>query len=328
MSRGGTDFHLPRGYEGFPAKEKLDWLWTTLIEATRYDDRELPALKGPARSDYLAIMSMLLRRKVLARTLVDPSDLMAPGRPKFIHTQGTVARVELAIDEDSPYTGLLASGAVTPGLCRFSLASPPGSPPQYTPGMGLKLLVDGQASCNVVAMNHVNGQGDDHDLFRLPFTTSLDYPSFKELHPGPKFTRLFFKQVSYDTSAQSLRHLAAVRPDGAAEERVRCPHHLAFRPAAEVAGTFAGRAFEDYRRTLARIPATEDHPVTLYEVDGVQVDGTAHPIGRLVARSPFVASAAGERLHFRHVQEPELQKPAVEQAQKLIDASQRRGSIR
>ena len=82
----------------------------------------------------------------------------------------------------------------------------------------------------------------------------------------------------------------------------RRPGRLVFHPHADVRRLFRRRADEDFRDTLARI----DEGTVLYDVVAVN-DETAEPdrvIGQIRLLDRFTTSAGGDRLFFRHVQDP------------------------
>ena len=71
------------------------------------------------------------------------------GRRKYIHSVGNVGKVKFVAAEGSPYTGAFAGNDNV--LIRFSSAKglAPGS---FTPGFGIKFMLDGRKSSNFVAM--------------------------------------------------------------------------------------------------------------------------------------------------------------------------------
>jgi hypothetical protein len=77
------------------------------------------------------------------------------------------------------------------------------------------------------------------------------------------------------------------------------PDRLVFHPTPEARQIFAGRAGVDFRLVLAEVPLG----TPLYEIEGVQDSGSAH-VGLLRTTTPFVSSDGGDRLFFRHVQDP------------------------
>ena len=80
---------------------------------------------------------------------------------------------------DHDYTGIFNGGADY-GYVRFSTATPPDTvTPNMKPGMGVKLLRDGQDSANFVSMYSVDGQ-DTLNFFAKQWSNHI--PKFKD--PG------------------------------------------------------------------------------------------------------------------------------------------------
>jgi hypothetical protein len=94
-------------------------------------------------------------------TMTQVGDQMPKGslygtRDKYIHTEGTIATVQLTSTENHPFTGVF-QGA-DHGIIRLSFAAEPNAKKKNTtPGMGLKFLRDGMDSVNLVAMYSVDG---------------------------------------------------------------------------------------------------------------------------------------------------------------------------
>jgi hypothetical protein len=304
----------PEGYEGWTADQKGTWLWETAVLGTEHVPSALPPLRLPFQDRPVAEIGVVTRTAELDKALSRTSDLMEPGRPKVIHALGAVARVELETDRDSPFTGLLApppdGGAH--GLIRLSLVARVVGRAAFTPGFGLKLFIDGKPSADLLGMNHVVGQGRDFDLFSNTMTTDLS-EEHGELRPPQRVMGMLFRRVSHQPRRLVVTHLARQFRDGAAVADPVGPRRLVFQPTAHAKRVFAGQAGVDFRRVLAEVPTG----TALYDVEGLGSldegpipDG---PVGVIRTVSPFVSSDGGDRLFFRHVQDPGDRKlgPAV-----------------
>jgi hypothetical protein len=291
-------FVTPADYEGRKATEKLEWM-RTLMEETKYTPVTRPDLSvaGP-----VVMAGIAARREVLARSFDRTGDLMEPTRPKIIHQQGSVGVVTLEVDEGSPFTGLLASPPVGGGrgLLRMSLAIPPKGKAAFTPGFGLKILIDGRPSVDVLAMNHTVGQGRDFNMFSNTFTHDLR-DTHKELRPPHKFMDLFFSRASIQPRRLIADEFVSVTSAGDTIAQPMAPRRLVFVPDAVVRKQFRTREPIDFREALERV----EPGATLYEVQAIGDDGEPSPIGRIVLEESFVASAGGDRLFFRHPVAPE-----------------------
>ncbi len=289
----------PAEFRAWTASEKLAWTRRELLEASVYSPTTRPDLQmgGP-----LQMLRVAGRRRTLSRTLERRADTMEPDRPKIIHTCGAVGSVELVMAPSSTYTGVLAppptGGAI--GVMRLSLAVPPSGRRSVTPGLGLKLFVDGDDSLDLLAMNHTVGQGRDTNLFSNTFTHDLR-SEHAELRPPQKIMGFFFKRVVAEPRWLSIDHLSAVDRRGAMVRSPRTPDRLVFRPHPDVRTVFRGAALVDFRDTLARI----ESGAGLYSVEAVSAGGEVETIGTLRLIEPFVSSIGGDRLFFRHHVAPE-----------------------
>ena len=291
----------PPGYEQWSADQKLTWLWDDLVLGTAHEATTLPDLRLPFQARPLAEIAVVTRKAELEKALDRTEDLMEPGRPKVIHAFGAVAAVELETDAASPCTGLLApppeGGAV--GLLRMSLVAKVVGKAAVTPAFGLKLLIDGRPSADVLAMNHVVGQGRDFDLFSNTMTNDLS-DEHRELRPPQRIMSVLFNRISRRPRRLVCTHLVDQRRDGSPVDRPLEPRRLVFHPTRAARGVFEGQAGVDFRRVLHdRVP----EGTVLYDVEALGVSGATR-IGALRTRSPFVSSDGGDRLYFRHVQDP------------------------
>jgi len=238
--------------------------------------------------------------KVLTRT----SDLMEPGRPKFIHARGAVAQVDLETKSDSPFSGLLSpmpkGGAA--GLLRVSQVARADGDAAVTPAIALKLLIDEKPSADVLAMNHTVGQGRDFNPFTNPMTNDLT-ETHEELRAAQRLMSFFFKLISFQPRRMVSTHLAEQFRDGANAANPVAPDRLEFRATDEAKAAFDGRAGVDFRIVLTDLePGT-----TLYEITGI-TNGRVSPVASLKMGTKFVSSDGGDRLFFRHVHDPDDQR--------------------
>ena len=148
-------------------------------------------------------------------------------RYKYIHTVGTVGRVQWRDLGGHPYTGIFAGASS--GFVRLSQANEPSPPaPGTAPGMGLKFLRDGRDSANLVAMYSVDGQ-DSWNFFKNNFTNHIAAGSLALLPVSIKFSEAtnYIQQVG-------LSEWASHAEDGTAASTPTFPFMLRFRPSGEV----------------------------------------------------------------------------------------------
>jgi hypothetical protein len=292
----------PDDYGNWTADQKLAWLWDGLISRSTFTPVDLPDLAVPPLSQIPSRAKIVFSTTELSKTLEYTDDLLPAGRPKVIHEFGSAACINMTIGPNSPYTGLLAPGRTSIGLVRMSLAAPPGLRKSFIPGAGLKFLVDGQPSLDLVAVNHTNGQGRNHNLFANPMSHDIT-DGHNELRLPQRIMAALFRRVSPETRRLRVDHLTLWNGQGHREQHPVTPRRLIFRPRVEAARLFRRHPGEDFRITLRRLGG--DSP--LFDVvaeDDVYPEPT--PIGSISCTSKFVASAGGDRLFFRHwIGEPE-----------------------
>lgn len=301
----------PPGHATRTAAEKAAWLWDDLITGTAHPPSALPPLRLPFQHRPLAELAVVTKPTELDKALTRTDDLMEAGRPKVIHARGAVAMVELIADEASPFTGLLGppptGGAI--GLVRLSLVAKVVGKAAVTPGMGLKLLIDGGPSADLLAMNHVVGQGRDFDLFSNTMTNDLS-EAHDEIRPPQKVMGALFRRVSERPRRLEVTHLTGQHRDGSSVADPVTPRRLVFHPTDEARRIFVGQAGVDFRRVLAEVPAG----TPLFAVEGLTgpppgrdpngrpLPSAGSPVGTLRTTTSFVSSDGGDRLYFRHVQ--------------------------
>ena len=295
----------PPQYRSRSAASKADWLWNELILPTSHPSAELPALEIPIKDHPVSDARIVLSTSKLRETLERDDDLMPVGRRKVIHHRGSVALVELETLDESPFSGLLGAppdgGAI--GLIRISIVGRVFGKAAFTPAFGLKLLVDGHASADLVAMNHTVGQGRDFDVFSNTMTNDLT-EEHRELRSAQRLMSRLFSRVSREPRRVLTTHMTGQTRDGNPVGVVTSPRRLVFHPTRDAKAIFPGHAGVDFRRVLAGVPAG----TPLYDVEGLTgAPGTSDGalIGRIRSTTGFVSSDGGDRLFFRHVQPPD-----------------------
>lgn len=270
---------LPADWQGRTATAKLASLWNEFILPTEFS--HLPAHESRFPR---------LSKTYLAQSFDHVGDEMPAGHKRVLHLRGSVAMAEWRAAPGIPYTGLYRGASSV--LLRISSGGSPSSS-NFVPGMGVKLLVDGTPSANIQVMNSVDGQGNNHDVFALPFTNHIP-PARSWL---VKLGALLFRRVKDDPYDLPVRHLALREADGTVQEAPLSPDKLLFIPGPDVPRRTDPQSSVDFREDLARIPAN----TTLYNIFSVDGSGALSPLGQLVTHSRFVASEwADERLFFQH----------------------------
>lgn len=135
--------------------------------------------------------------KSLRPTFDRKCEMFEEPETKMVHALGTLAAGRLIVyprlktldsndkatgEVDNPFTGLLqyqGNENGIPLLLRFSIANPVGGTIEvggksllleFIPGLGIKFLVDGKRSIDLVAMESLAGQGSDQNYFKYEFS--------------------------------------------------------------------------------------------------------------------------------------------------------------
>lgn len=276
---------LPQDYESKSADDKLRVLWNDRILPTQYTTTLAPwPFVG------LGVLKKLLVAD-LTVSLDRTADEMPPGRPKIVHSLGSVVKIEFIADASSPYTGMYKGGV---GLARLSLAQEPGTN-AFTPGIALKLLADGKPSENILAMLSIDGQGTNFDFFANTFSNVIP----NAVGFGSKLVVGVFSKASNTPGHLDVNGFAMRDRKGRSVASPVAPEQLQFVPAASVKAVPRRNSPDvDFRVDLAAIP----EGTTLYEVFAVRTIGERPVrIGAIVTRSPVTASRFGdEALFFKH----------------------------
>ena len=144
-------------------------------------------------------------------------------RQKYIHSVGTVGKVELVL-QDNSYSGLFQGANY--GIVRISLANEPSADVLNTaPGLGLKFLRDGVESASLVAMYGVEGQ-DSWNIFKNTWTNHIP--------PVPATGALAALGAKFATATPFIQYVglsdwAQMGESGMAESEVNYPFKLIFK---------------------------------------------------------------------------------------------------
>ena len=247
------------------------------------------------------------------------SDQLPKNRPKTVHTQGLVAHVEWEVaDNDLGYTALFDEGSDTVVMRISETNNLFDDSDGLTPSIGLKFLIDGQESYNIVAMESFVASGDwnffDPNLTnRLkPFNTDneaeyiMDQTARKKMVEGNQ--RPF---------ATSISHIAQMRNDGSTldNEDVKVPYQIYFKAPDNLKGDLTdeqkfdadGNQIHWIDDVLSRVNEGD----VIYEVyaqtepifpgEDPEMDDKLEMIANIRLKSPLIMSKwADENLFFQH----------------------------
>lgn len=286
----------PDGYEQMSGCDKQRFLWEENILPTEYRDK--PGLNFGGWREVLAFLKSPTSLLNPAQTFDNVSDEMPVGKPKVVHAYGSVAKVIFKSSNTHSYTGLFAAKEVC-GLTRLSIAGPPLAI-GFTPGMALKLFVDGKPSVNIEVMNSLEGQGSDWNFFARSMTNSLPKTHISLMEPKTvllKVAEQALARVKPDPLYLPVTPFAEVDVNGIGIEQAIAPKVVVFSPLEAPSAIFRNNEDQDFRDVLAQIPVG----TPIYEVYGLDSSNKRILIGTLETASQFVASQYGDqRLFFRH----------------------------
>ena len=290
-------------YSQLTAAEKRDFLFDTGIRATAHTSLPDVTLGVPL---FLGSALDSFAHHFLRDTVTRVGDELETPKHKLFHTYGTTAKIRFTPEAGSPYTGLFADNAA--GLLRFSYAGPVLGI-GIVPGLGLKLLIDGDhPSENAVMMRMLDGQSE-HSVFEHPFTNLL---------PDPNATNMIMRGVKerFETVVaaphgleQPVDNFTRVQVNGQpVAGETRAPFRLILSPTRDA--RLKSNPQIDFRMDLARNISSG---TTIYDVlaldetdddRSVEIEDLvpkAKRIGSLTTESEFIASAYGDyRLFFKH----------------------------
>lgn len=278
---GERDF--PANYVALDGCAKQDYIWNKRIEPTSYT--RLPSVTGSWASLFSSISSILF----LNQTFDHTSDAMPGRRQKIIHSHGSVGKVLIEIDDASPFSGIYAPGQSC-GLARLSLAGAESSL-GFTPGMAVKVFLDGSPSINFHVMDSLNGQETNRNFFAKTFTNWL---------PEPKGFILKSIGLAIAVTGRRLNHLpidhgAMFNRKGEEVGSAYSPEQIAFVPLQSKAISSRSRA--DFRSDLGKIAENSD----LYEIHARTENNEWMKIGKMTLTSRLIASEFGDlHLFFQH----------------------------
>lgn len=286
---------LPVDYEKWSGPAKRDFLWNDRILPNQYRFFEPTHLGTACKVALNTPVSMLSLFQSFNNASDEVPKIFIFNRRKVIHPIGVVAKVRYRATNS--FTGLLGERDVV-GLVRLSIAAPllPGVP--FTPGMALKLFVDGKPSVNTHALHSLDGQGRDMSFFRYPFNTELPAPR----SPLLKAAAVWFSFFSKNPLRLGVEPFTTWQKDGTRVANPSPLYSLSFEAPAETKVLYNqlsaswGRG-TDFRTLLQQFKG----PLVLFKVYARTAQGSLIPVGELeLEDSPVASSYSENNLFFNH----------------------------
>merc|ERR1712072_382221 len=191
------------------------------------------------------------------------SDEYMADHAKVIHTFGSVAKVRLQAEANTPYTGLFRGADF--GLIRLSLVKSPTDPCKgipftagcFAPGIAVKLLRDGTYSSNLIAMTSLgDGQGRNFNFFLNPMKIWVPKP----LGAAAGLVMGIFSIAAKEPYKLGSKEFATMDPTASLTE-AKAPSNVYFVPPAAIATRFS-EAPHEFRDDFAEIASGTE----IYEV--------------------------------------------------------------
>lgn len=236
--------------------------------------------------------------KVLAesmRTTFDDNwDVFPLNRSKVIHQQGVHCQFELAVDDSSPFTGILTGGTKSIGILRMGNALDLGV--SSFPGMGFKFLRTGVKSANFVTLRLGGATSSNWNYFGAPQTNNVSPP--KALAASRKF-----HQATGCISRVGLSDLCAFNQAGEKATKLKFPYEILFYPTGKANFSVTKKDNAQLISELASIPAgTELFHVLAFDTPAAKLhDREKIFLGTVKTTTACYPSLFGDKtLFFRH----------------------------
>eukprot|EP01087_Luapelamoeba_hula_P012443 TRINITY_DN346_c0_g1_i1.p1 TRINITY_DN346_c0_g1~~TRINITY_DN346_c0_g1_i1.p1 ORF type:complete len:348 (-),score=63.61 TRINITY_DN346_c0_g1_i1:63-1106(-) len=286
------DFHGDK-YQRQSAAVKLSQLWSVIVA-----DTTSAAWPTPLQLAELFVESM----KVSFDTIADDMprqflDLQI--RPKIIHSVGAVAACKFTPNTtNNRYTGVLYG--FEHGLIRFSLAKEPDytAPRGFAPGIGLKVLIDGRPSVNVVAMYNLAGQENSHNFFAHDLTNHVPRPDPSTQNAVEAKILEHFETASAWPTFLGIRDFANFNQTGQQVRSPRFPFRLVFHPTYDIHKLIPDNDDRPIGEMLADVPIGPIYQVWAEDTPGAPLVN----IGVLSTTSKTTPSLFGDKgLFLQHL---------------------------
>lgn len=288
IRQGKLSAVVPGNYSDLKKSEKLQWLWSKIVES---EYKVPPTYKQLKTSLGKELMGFLPSR--LSKAFSNNNDVIEKGRTKIIHKLGSTATVRFeALDEN--YQNF-------DGLIRLSNAVDGADGTMY-PSFSMKIPMDGaDRSINFNIGKSFDGQRIENDFrngkpdFNF-FRDDKTYPFSNELPLEPRSTfgkafKWVFDQAHLAPNYISVSELSKVMNKPA-------PRRFVFRAPPELRALMPSDHYTDERQVFSTIEAGS----VLFEV--YESTGLGDPgklVGHLRTTSRFVSSQFGDQnLYFRH----------------------------
>ena len=287
--RGWWDYCVYPQMDAFEAQthgDKLAQLWAK-VTAPGVVNQSAEILSVPEASIKALTESM-------RTTFDDHWEVFPLNRSKVIHTQGVHCQFELAVDDASPFTGILAAGTTSTGILRMGNALDMQA--MSFPGMGIKFLRTGVKSANFVTLRLGGATKSNWNYFGAPQTNNVAPPDALVMTGK-------FQQATGCVSRVGLSDLCAYDQEGRKATPLKFPYELMFYPTGHANFSDAEKNNTQLISELASIPAgTKLYDVLAFDSPAAKAGaGNKTTVGTLTTTTACYPSLFGDKqLFFRH----------------------------
>lgn len=241
----------------------------------------------------------------------DTWDVMPAGRPKYVHSVGSVCKVNMVVDSISEFSGIFEPGTQS-GIVRLGTSTPFNETRGITPGMALKFMRSGVPSANVlVAADLGINPNASYNYFGPVQSNHLPTKPLTPPANNKTAVEILFKEFKAKTEQPTncttfggLSNAASWSQNGTPATNTKFPFEIKFRPTGQVAFPSEPVTLDGLLAEFAAIPVG----TVLFDVlasSSPATRSTLTKIGTLATTSECTTSLFGdEKLYFRH-QRPE-----------------------
>jgi len=213
-------------------------------------------------------------------------------RNKFVHTVGTVGKIQYESVGNHPYTGIFKGSKY--GIIRLSTpgAYSSDSTQSFTPAAAIKFLRDGVPSANSFGIGSLEGSRDTFNFFTHDIYSSPVAPSLNESESLKLAAEKFLEASNWGMTG--LQYLSLYSEDGT-KQTPQFPFNLVYQGSKEVKAMFGDGFVTDYLpKLLSIIPVN----TVLYNIWAEEPNQKPLLIGKVRLISQLTGSYFGDNIMF------------------------------
>jgi len=152
-------------FENQNYQQKTEQIWARVTDPSKVG-KSVPAVLAAHT------LATLVKLSVIS-TFDNQHEVLETGRERVIHAQGVMCQVDMKVNSNSPFTGVLQPGTQS-GMMRLGSAASLDEPfaGRIFPGFGLKFLRSGVLSADWVSLRSA-GDAEGYDFFESAFSNHV-----------------------------------------------------------------------------------------------------------------------------------------------------------